>query len=277
VSSGVHRSWLFVPGDNERALAKAFDAGADEVIIDLEDSVPSSRKALARGLARRTLERNRGWVRINSARSYDAHEDLAEIGHLAAGLRIPKVEGSEDVEWVRQQAPNRPLTATIETALGLHRAFEIAASPAVLNLAFGSVDLALDLRVDPAHDDALLYARSQLVAASRAAGLSGPCDGAFVGLDDDDGLRRSAVLARRLGFSGKSAIHPRQIPVIHAAFAPTPDEIEWASKVVEAFDASNGGATRTGDGFFVDRAVFERARQLLEAAGVPAHVSRGPE
>jgi citrate lyase subunit beta/citryl-CoA lyase len=276
VSGGEPRSWLFVPGDNERRLARVFDAGADEVIIDLEDSVVPSSKAAAREQARDVLEHHRAWVRINAAGTPEAEQDLAAVGGRAAGIRVPKVQAPEDVAWVRERAPDTALTALIETALGLHRAFEIASAPGVQHLAIGAADLAADLGVDPSDDEALRYARSRIVVASRAAGLPGPYDGAWTGLDDDEGLRRAALAARRLGFIGKSALHPRQVPVIHDAFAPTAADIAWATSVSAASEAAGQGATRTVDGQFVDRAVVERARRLLEAARVTGEAGERP-
>ena len=187
------RSWLFAPGHSERILARVFDAGADEALIDLEDAVPPDQKARARAL-------------------------------------------------------------------------EIASAPGVVNLAFGNVDFGLELNVDPSDDQATLYARSHLVVASRAAGIEPPSDGVWVRYRDLDGLRGAALRARRLGFFGKSAIHPSQVAIINEVFAPTPEELDWARRVVAAFEASGGAATRLDGGEMIDVPVAERARRLLALA-----------
>jgi citrate lyase subunit beta/citryl-CoA lyase len=141
----------------------------------------------------------------------------------------------------------------------------LAAHPAVTNLALGVHDLALDLGVDPMCDEALLYARSALVVASRAAGIDPPVDGVHAQLDDDAGLERAAHRAAALGFYGKSAVHPRQLAVLHQVFTPTAAQVAWAERVVRAFEESAGAPTRLERGEFVDRPVAERARRLLTA------------
>jgi citrate lyase subunit beta/citryl-CoA lyase len=166
------RSWLFAPGHSERILARVFDAGADEALIDLEDAVPPDQRARARALTAGALADHGGWVRVNRPGTDDCAADLAAVGGLARGLRLPKVESAADVAWVRERLHGRdvPLTAAVESASAVLRALEIAAAPGVVNLAFGNVDFGLELNVDPSDDRATLYARSHLVLASRAAG-----------------------------------------------------------------------------------------------------------
>jgi citrate lyase subunit beta / citryl-CoA lyase len=262
------RSWLFGPGHSERILARVFDAGADEALLDLEDAVPPEQKGRARALVADALAGHAGWVRVNRPGTDLCAADLAAVGGLASGLRLPKVESAADVAWVRERLDGRdvPLTAAIETAPGVLRAVEIAAAPGVVSLAFGNVDFGLEVGVDPADDQATLYARSYLVIASRAAGIEPPSDGVWARYRDLDGLRDEAARARRLGFFGKSAIHPSQVPVINEVFSPTADELDWARRVVAAFAASAGAATRLDDGEMVDVPVAERARRLLGLA-----------
>src|SRR4029077_20420420 len=114
-----------------------------------------------------------------------------------------------------------------------------------------------------------LFARSQLVIAARSAGKPKPSDGVHPQLDDHEGLRLETEASRRIGFFGKSAIHPRQVPIIHAVFTPTPEEVAWAEQVLRAFEQSGGAATKTAAGEFVDPPVAERANQLLRAARRP--------
>ncbi len=262
------RSWLFGPGHRERVLARVFDAGADVALLDLEDAVPAGQKARARRLVAEALTGRSGWVRVNRPRTDLCAADLEAVGGLAGGLRLPKVESAADVAWVRERLSGRdvPLTASIESPLGVLRAQEIAAAPGVRNLAFGNVDFGLELNVDPADDQATLYARSHLVIASRAAGIEPPSDGVWVRYDDLDGLRREAERARRVGLFGKSAIHPRQVPVINEVFSPTADELAWARRVLGAFDAAGGAATTIDGGEMVDAPVAHRARRILDLA-----------
>jgi citrate lyase subunit beta/citryl-CoA lyase len=264
----VVRSWLFGPGDSGRILAKVFDAGADEPLLDLEDAVAPDRKAHARALVKEVLTRRAAWVRVNRPGTDVCAADLDAVGGSAKGLRLPKVESAADVAWVRERLGGRdvPLTASIETAVGVLNAAQIAAAPGVRNLAYGNVDLGLDLNVDPADAEATLPIRSHLVVVSRAARIEPPSDGVWVRFDDPEGLRREATLARRLGFFGKSAIHPRQIPVINEVFTPTEAELEWARRVLRVFEESHGAATRLGDGEMIDIPVAERARNLLQLA-----------
>ncbi|HZD68791.1 MAG TPA: CoA ester lyase [Actinomycetes bacterium] len=282
----IGRSYLFVPGHNERLLAKAFDAGSDAVILDLEDAVPDEHKSRARELVAGILAERQAWVRVNAAFSDLCREDLRAVAASAAGIRIPKVESAHDVRWVVERAPGIPLICAIESARGVLAAPEIASVPVVSNLALGGMDLARDLRLVTDLDDqgpaldsleaGMLFARSQLVLASSAAGIDPPIDSVYPYLEDDAGLRRQARLARRLGFFGKSAIHPRQLPILHEVFTPSQTEMAWAKGVAEAFAAGSGNPVRTADGEFVDLPVAQRARQLLDLVGALPQ-QRGPD
>jgi citrate lyase subunit beta / citryl-CoA lyase len=165
----------------------------------------------------------------------------------------------------RSAGTNVPLDCTIESARGVLSAQEIACSPACTVLSYEGVDLASDLRI-PGGELETLFARSWIVMASRAAGKPQPSDGMHTQLDDDEGLKAEAEAGRRLGFYGKSAIHPRQVAIINEVFTPSPQELEWAARVLTAFEASGGAGTKLPDGEFVDIPVAERARQLLRMA-----------
>ena len=262
----MHRSYLFAPGHSQKLLGKVFDAGADAVILDLEDAVPPLHKAAARTNVAKALASHPAWVRINTARSPLAAADLDAVAALAYGIRIPKVESVQDVRWVVERAPGKPLICAIESAKGVMNAFAIASEPSVRLLALGGIDLQKDLGTDNG-DAALQYVRSHLVVASRAAGIAPPIDSVYPLLQDTEGLRRQACLARSLGLFGKSAIHPSQLPIIHAAFSPREDELQWARDIVTAFDNANGAAVRLPRGEFVDLPVAERARKILRLAG----------
>jgi citrate lyase subunit beta/citryl-CoA lyase len=259
----MDRSYLFAPGHNQKLLAKVFDAGADAVILDLEDAVPDNAKDTARSMVADVLTERSAWVRINGARTRDAATDLAAVGALARGIRIPKVETVNDVRWVAERAPGMPLLCAIETAKGVANAFRIAEERSVAHLALGGIDLQKDLGVSSGGAP-LNYVRSQLVVASRAAGLGPPIDSVYPHLHDDEGLRWEAESSRSLGFFGKAAVHPAQVPIIHAVFEPSVDEVQWAQQVLAAFAASNGAAVRLSTGEFVDLPVAERARDILQ-------------
>jgi citrate lyase subunit beta/citryl-CoA lyase len=265
----MERSYLFAPGHNAKLLARVFDAGADAVMLDLEDAVPPDAKDRARAMVAEVLADHPAWVRINAARTALAEADLAAVGDLAYGIRIPKTESVQDVAWVAHRAPDKPIICAIESARGVLAAPEIAAAPGVRHLAMGGVDLARDLNAGSGNLQTL-YVRSHLVVASRAAGIEPPIDSVYARLDDETGLREQAAFARSLGFFGKSAIHPRQLPVLHEVFTPTQQEVAWAREVLTAFDAAGGAALQLPSGEFVDLPVADRARRLLELAAAVA-------
>lgn len=256
------RSWLFAPGHDEKLLGKVFGGGADVVLLDLEDAVPAALKERARRLVAEVAAVKPCWVRVNRAQTDDCVRDLEALAGRVSGIRIPKVESAADVAWIAERAPGLPLDCTVESARGVLAAFEIASAPACALLSYGGLDLAADLGID-AGEQETLYARSRLVIAARSAGKPQPSDGVHPLLYDDEGLRREAQSAKRIGFFGKSAIHPRQVPIIHEVFTPTPQELEWAHRVLQAFEQSGGAATKTATGEFVDRPAAKRAKQLV--------------
>jgi citrate lyase subunit beta / citryl-CoA lyase len=264
------RSWLFAPGHSERMLARVFDSGADEPLLDLEDGVGPDLKDRARAQVAEVLRGRAAWVRVNRPRTPECEADLAALGGLVKGLRLPKVEAASDLAWVRERMAGRevPITATIESAAGATAVEAICAAPGVTNLTFGNVDFSTDTGTDPDAAEATLYVRSRMVLASRASGIEAPSDGVYTHYQDDEGLLADARRARRLGFFGKSCIHPRQVPVVNAAFTPTPDELRWARSVVDAYARSGGAATRLEGGEMVDVPVYERARRLLLLGGI---------
>lgn len=265
----MERSYLFAPGHNAKLLDRVFTAGADALMLDLEDAVPPAQKATARRMVAAALADPpapaRAWVRVNAARTDLCAADLDAVAGLAYGIRIPKAESPDDVAWVAARAPGKPIICAIESARGLLAAAEIAAAPGVAHLAMGGVDLQHDLATDGSNP-ATLYARSHLVVCSRAARIGPPIDSVFPHLGDDDALRAQAEFARSLGFFGKSAIHPRQLPILHAAFSPSERDLAWAREVVTAFAAADGAAVALPDGEFVDLPVAQRAERLLARA-----------
>jgi citrate lyase subunit beta / citryl-CoA lyase len=267
------RSYLYVPGDDLRRIEKALATGADAVVIDLEDSVAPNRKEEARSNAARVLESGPArpvFVRINAPGSELAARDIAAVAALQlSGLRLPKVESLESVRLVAETLEalrsEAGIQCLIESALGLELALEIARShERVAGISLGEADLAADLGV---RDEAgLLYARSRIVSASRAAGLPGPVQSVYTNVKDLDGLRRSTEEGKNMGFVGRSAIHPSQVPIINEVFTPTEEEVAEAQELLERLEGeaeSGTGAFVLEDGRFVDRAVVESARRTL--------------
>lgn len=261
----MHRSYLFAPGHNGKLVERVFQAGADAVMLDLEDAVPPDSKQRAREMVAEALADRTGWVRVNAPRTPMCAADLEAVGQRAAGLRIPKVESADDVQWVAERAPGTPLICAIESARGVLAAAEIARVPGMRHLSMGGVDLQQDLSAGHGNLQTL-YVRSHLVVASRAAGIAPPIDSVYPRLDDEAGLREQAEFARSVGFFGKSAIHPRQLAILHEVFTPSANEVAWARDVVAAFEASAGEAFQLPSGEFVDLPVAERARRMLEIA-----------
>lgn len=262
------RSLLFVPGDRPERFAKAQAAGADAVVLDLEDAVAPADKARARdNIARAPLAGGTVLVRTNAFDAPGFEDDLRVLGRSEIrGAVLPKTESAEQVAAVLAGV-SRPIqvVALIESALGVWQALEIARAPGVACLAFGSIDFQLDAGCDGS-DEALLYARSRLVLASRIGGLLAPIDGVTAAIDDAQRLASDTASARALGFGGKLCIHPKQVGPVNAAFSPTEQEIAWARKVVEACAGSGAGALAVG-GMMIDRPVLLKAQRILAMAG----------
>ena len=271
------RSWLYAPGNNAKLLERVFTAGADAVILDLEDAVPPAEKLRARSMVASVVRAHAHthgpslFVRVNHPDTGLAEDDVkAVIGPGLDGLRIPKVESAETVRLIaRWTGGGVPLVCNVESAAGVWNAREIAAASAdVLTLAFGSADFLHDVN-GAATADALetLHARSQLVLACRVAGVRSPVDGVYTRLDDDAGLERTTRQSWSLGFFGRSALHPRQVPIINAIFTPSDSEVAQAREVVAAADAAESvgsGALRLPNGEFVDVAIVRRAQAILQ-------------
>ena len=258
------RSYLFVPADRPERYAKALASGADAVIVDLEDAVAASAKDAARAALAAWLDGGGSGiaVRINDAASAAFDDDLRLVARAGvAAVVVPKAERVDDLARVRAAAPSAALLPLIETAAGIARAREIASAPGVARLAFGSIDLQLDLGIEGDGDELLVF-RSELVLASRLAALAAPVDGVSTAIDDAAALDADTRRARRLGFGAKLCIHPRQIAPVHAAFAPSAAEIAWAERVVAATAQAPGAAVAV-DGRMVDRPVLLRAEVLL--------------
>lgn len=274
----VARSLLFVPGHQPARFDKACQSGADAVVLDLEDAVPLDRKDEARQqvaewLAARAADggggRGRGGpvtgVRVNAADTAWHAEDVAMCASAGvAALMQPKAEDAAVLQSIAAALPSSLLWPLIETARGIDRLDAIATAPQVERLVFGSIDFQADLGIEGEGVELLLF-RSQIVLASRVAGLQPPVDGVSTSIDDLASIEADTRQARRLGFGGKLCIHPKQVDAVNRGFSPTPAQIEWAQRVIAA-DAASGGAPVAVDGKMVDRPVVLKAQALLAAA-----------
>jgi citrate lyase subunit beta/citryl-CoA lyase len=251
---------LFLPASNPRAIAKARESAADLVILDLEDAVKPEDKESARAAAVEAVAEI--WpmpvaIRINGAKTeWHGHDVVAMMHSKVEMIVVPRAETKAELSFVRNQT-GRPITAMIETAKGVLAAQQIAHEAAALIA--GTNDLAADLRLPRGAGRApLQMALQSIVLAARAAGIA-VFDGVFNKLDDDQGFAEEAAEGRKLGFDGKSLIHPSQIVLCHTAFAPGDEEIERAERLLEA---ATGGAERF-EGEMVEAMHVEAAKRLL--------------
>jgi citrate lyase beta subunit len=283
----LRRSFLYVPASDERKVAKAAGCGADAVILDLEDSVAPERKGEGRerirGLLRTDPNPAVEWlVRLNALTSPHFEADLA-CGAAARpdALVVAKAERPAILQEVDarlaalERAAELPaggigLFAMIESARAVLAAASIAAaSPRLRGLLFGHVDLSLDLGLSPgpAGQGTIHHARCQVVLAARAAGLDA-VDAVYLNIRDHEGVRAEAVQAAGLGFAGKQVIHPGQIPLVHAAFTPSPERVRRAERILEAWEIarSEGKGVATLDGELLEPPVIAMETLILERA-----------
>jgi citrate lyase subunit beta/citryl-CoA lyase len=249
---------LYVPGNRPDRFDKAVATGADLVILDLEDAVPPADKAAARAAVA-------GWLssaRVDCVLQVRVHstEDLAALRGLTGfEVRLPKVESLSQVDEVAAALPGVPVTVLIESAYGVEHAAGIAAHPAVTRIGLGESDLASELGT---HSDAVLdHARIRLLYAAKAAGLPAPMLSAYPAIKDLPGLRTDTERGRSLGWFGRVAIHPSQLPVIDEVFQPSAEDRRWAEEVLTV--TANGGVSTLTNGDMVDPAMMGRARAIL--------------
>lgn len=281
----LYRTMLFAPANDLKKAGKALQLDADGVVLDLEDAVAISEKTRARVALKEAMALPRKvdvFVRVNGVRTNFILADLlAAVTDGVKGVVLAKSESAEDVrrvEWLigqieeeRGLAPGcLELIPFIESAGAVLNAFHIAsATPRVARLFFGGVDFVLDIGTNFSKGASeLFFARSQLVLASRAAGIEPPLDTVYPHFRDIEGLVADAKAVRQLGFQGKLAIHPSQIGPLNEVFRPTDGELDWARKVVAVFDESEsrGQAVLQVDGKMVEYPIALRARQILALA-----------
>lgn len=278
----MDRTWFFVPGNNEKFLAKAKELAADVIIFDLEDSVVPDGKIEAREMILETLKnddiKSKKYIRVNEIDSLYFINDISSlISEYIDGIITPKVNSTDDMKIVdylisQFEKENGLKSGTIktvpliETGKGVVNAFEIASSnKRIESIAFGAEDYMLDVNIPKDENNALLHARSTLVTAASAAGISPPVDSVFTDFKDEEGLLEASRTSKGLGFQGRLVIHPEQIDDVNTIFAPTDEELAEAKKIVEAYESSfeEGSGIVEVNGKMIDTPVAQRAKKLL--------------
>jgi len=277
------RSLIFVPGNNQRFLEKAKNLRADIICFDLEDSVPleekkSARQLIKEALAKRSEYKSEVYVRTNSPISGMVWDDLNEILQKGIdGIVIPKVNNIAELKKIekmiitlekKRKLKQIDIIPSIESAEGVVNTYVIASSSKrIPALVFGVFDLLNDLGVEYTKQaEGAKYSRAKIPVDAKAAGKYA-IDAIWQDLNDETGLEQDCVLAKGLGYVGKSIIHPNQIEIAHRIFHPAPSEIEWARKVVDAYAIAKQkkkGATKV-EGKMIDEVHFKQAKALLES------------
>ena len=283
----MFRSLIFVPGNSMRFVEKAKTLAADIICFDLEDSVPDNEKDAARRIISETLLARRQeysgivYVRTNSPESGLIPDDLkAVLQEGIDGIVVPKVNDVSEMLEIKKhivmlekerKTDKIALMPSIETARGVVNAYLIAsAEERIKALIFGVFDFLYDMRLDYDEHDPLgySYVRAKIPVDARAAGVHA-IDAIWQKIDDIDGLIRDATMARRLGYSGKSIIHPSQIEPVHKVFRPSKNEVEWAKKVVQALGQAMKKGTGRGairlEGKMIDAVHYKQAKAILDA------------
>ncbi|HBC92162.1 MAG TPA: CoA ester lyase [Pelotomaculum sp.] len=286
----LYRTMLFVPADNLRRAGKALMLNADGVVLDLEDAVAISEKANARQSLKEALtlpRRGNVFIRVNSAQTDFILADLqVAVVQGVKGIVLAKSESAEEIrqiDWLMKLLEKErglppgalEIIPFIESANAVMNAYAVAAaSPRVSRMFLGGVDYVQDIGTSFSKAGSeLFFARSQLVVASRAAGIEAPIDTVYPDFKDIEGLVADAKLVRQMGFQGKLAIHPGQIAPLNEVFAPTAEEIAWAKKIVVVFDESEakGQAVLQVDGKMIEYPIANRARRILQLAKLLAN------
>ena len=282
----ILRSLIFVPSNSKRFIEKAKALNADIICFDLEDSVPFNEKTTARQaivdvLAKKAEYRSNIYIRINSLESGLAFSDLKSIIQEGVdGIVVPKVNDKEEVNQIEHlisslekergiEKDSIKLMPSIESAKGVVNAHSIAKSVERINaLVFGVFDFLYDMHLDYVEDDEVgyQYARAKIPVDARAAGVAA-LDGIWQKVHDIEGLRNDASIARRLGYSGKTIVHPSHIDPVHKIFMPSKNEIEWAKKVLQALrepmEMGDGKGAIKLEGKMIDAAHYKQAKAIL--------------
>jgi citrate lyase subunit beta/citryl-CoA lyase len=287
--NALRRTMLYVPGNAPGMLTDAHIYGADAIMFDLEDAIAEREKDAARLMVYHALKKQPQRpvdiiVRINGLDTPHGVQDIKAM--VACGvdvIRLPKTETPEDIHAVEELIEReeiklgRPvgsilMMAAIESPLGVLNAFAIAkSSKRLIGIALGAEDYVTNLKTArSAGGVELLYARSQILNAARAAGIAA-IDTVYADVDNLEGFLEEVQLIHQLGFDGKSVINPRQIPTVHAVFTPTLKQIESAKRIMVAVHLAiqEGQGVFTVDGKMVDKPIVERAMRTLHLAGIP--------
>lgn len=281
------RTALFVPGNRPDRVDKAVDTAADVVIIDLEDAVPYSQKNETRPVVREKIlkyHQRPVIVRVNALNSEFFQDDLnAVLVKELACIMVPKVDAADQIQEINRRLLKveenkgvRPgsvaIMPLIESALAVENVFQIVTQRTdperLFTVAFGAADFALDMGFEITKTgEELCYPRARIAVACRAAGVAPPLDTPFmIDLKDFEALEADIKQARRYGFQGKLCIHPNQIDMCNRLFSPSKAEIQYARKVIQAFDAAEAGGSAAiqVEGKFIDYPVVERCRRILK-------------
>ncbi len=285
-----NRTFLFAPGNHPRKVAKVFDAGADAVILDLEDAVAISEKPATRATIIEALgqpRRCRGYVRINALDTEFCFEDIeAVVASGVDGIVLPKVERAADllmVDWLITNLERKrglragaiDLMPIIETGRGIANVREIAAADVarMKRLSFGAGDFTRDMGMEWTLGEAELAPyQAEVVLASRINDLEPPIDTVFIHIREEAAFAASAERVRNMGFQGKMCIHPAQVGPANAAFTPTDEEVAWARNIIKAFAEAEaaGSASIQIDGYFVDYPIVVKAERIVALADAVA-------
>ncbi len=280
----MHRSWLFVPGSQDKYLKKVKELKTDVIIFDLEDSVIKAKKDEARVKVSEAISDMRtkvNFVRVNGIYTEFFIDDLEKLVRPGlTGIVLPKVNKRDDMiiaDYMLDQIEKKhllePKSVTIvpiiESAKALHNAYDIASScNRVKCLAFGAEDLMLDMNIKSSNGIETLYARSKMIEVSKASSIGPPIDQIYPNLADMEGLRKEAENGRNLGFQGKLLIHPNQVETINEVFTPTIEEINEAKEVIEKYHKSivEGFGVSKVNGKMIDAPIVEKAKRILDYA-----------
>jgi len=279
----AYRSFLFAPGNHPRKVEKVFECGADHVILDLEDAVAISEKVATRAVIVEALKRPRncgGYVRVNAYNTEYCYGDtVAIVGPWLDGIVLPMVECREQLlayDWLLgnlERERGLPVGSIdvipiIETGKGLAAAREIAGCGSrARRMAFGAGDFTNDMNLSWSLDESELQeARAEVVLASRLGGMEPPLDTVWIHIRDLENLEKSAQLAKRMGFQGKTCIYPPQVEIVNRVYTPTAEELDFAKRVVAAFDEAErqGSSSIQMDGYFIDYPIVYKARRTLD-------------
>ena len=259
------RSMLFVPANRPDLAAKASRSGPDVVVLDLEDAVPPAGKPEARATIGPAARELSGvvpvCVRVNPPGTEWFADDVAALPEGLAAVVVPKIESAEQLQQVADALGGRSVVAGIETVLGVADARQLLGPP-VVACYFGAEDYIADLGgIRTAGNAEVAYARAFVAMAARLAGVPA-LDLVTLDFGDDERFRAEALEARALGYAGKLCIHPAQVALANEAFRPSADEVDWASRLLAAFDGASG-MTIAFEGQMVDEVVAARARAIL--------------